>query len=417
MIAGCCRVRYRRAFWWSGTLQFGKGFLMTTKTTAWGLFLSVFLMMIGVGMIVAVMPRHYVALSGAPHTVGSLAAAFAMTYLMVQLVVGRLADRYGFRRFIIAGYFVCSLAGLCFFFGRDALMLIVGRLIQGVGEAPAWSLAPAILALQTPSRPGRMLGGYSAVLHVGLALGPALGVLSRWCLPEKGVFAIFALLCFCGGLTLMGTLPADTRLPRESFRNPFRQGLVATLSTDRTILATLFGVALYGAGYGAFLTIIPVYLQSDKGFGEIGIGMFFTGFYVAIGLAALLTGALSDRVGRRRFMAPGLILGAVGIAFIPALDGAALAGFLMAAVLALGIFGMLSLAYLNALAAADLKGTLSGCYFLSWGLGMFAGPLVMGGLDAAAGPGAGLQSYGVFTGLYGLVFHRFLSGAPQAEEG
>ena len=388
---------------------------MTTKTTAWGLFLSIFLMMIGVGMIVAVMPRHYVALSGSPHTVGSLAAAFATTYLMVQLVVGPLADRYGFRRFIIAGYFICSLAGVCFFFGRDAIMLILGRLIQGVGEAPAWSLAPAILALQAPSRPGRILGGYSAVLHVGLALGPALGILSRWFLPDKSEFAIFAGLCFCGGVILMGTLPADARLPREKARNPHRQGLLKTLAADRTIMATLFGIALYGAGYGSFLTVIPVYLQSAKGFDDVGVGLFFVGFYVAVGLAALLTGALSDRFGRRRFMTAGLVSGAVGIACIPALDAMALAVLVMAAVLALGIFGMSSLAYLNDKAAADLKGTLSACYFLSWGLGMFVGPLVMGGLDAALGPGAGLQSYGAFTGLFGLAFHLLLSGAPSTE--
>jgi MFS family permease len=76
---------------------------MNDKRTIIGLFLSVFLMMIGVGMIVAVMPQRYIALSGTPSTVGSLAAAFALTYLLVQFGVGRLADRYGFKPFLIAG--------------------------------------------------------------------------------------------------------------------------------------------------------------------------------------------------------------------------------------------------------------------------------------------------------------------------
>ena len=60
---------------------------MKSKPTTCGLFLSVFLLMTGVGMIVAVLPRTYVALSGSPHSVGSLAAAFAVTYLLVQLAV------------------------------------------------------------------------------------------------------------------------------------------------------------------------------------------------------------------------------------------------------------------------------------------------------------------------------------------
>jgi MFS family permease len=359
---------------------------------------------------VAVMPRHYVALSGSPHTVGSLAAAFAITYLMVQLVVGRLADRYGFRRFIIAGYFICAAAGVCFYISADAFMLILGRLIQGVGEAPAWSLAPAVLAHQDPARPDRLIGTYSAVLHVGLALGPALGILCRFIWPEESVFAVFAGLCFCGGWILIGSLRADTPCGGAQHQPSYPRELPGEAAEDRTIMAVLLGVALYGAGYGAFLTVIPVYLQAAKGFGETGIGLFFSGFYVAIGLAALLTGLLSDRIGPRRSMTAGLAAAAIAIAFLPAAEGMILRGLLFTSMLALGIFGMSSLGYLNALAAPERKGTYAGFYFLAWGLGMFLGPLVIGAMDALAAPGTGLESYGVFTGLYGLLLGQTLTG-------
>ena len=383
---------------------------MTSKTTACGLFLAIFLMMTGVGMIVAVMPRHYIALSGSPHTVGSLAAAFAITYLMVQLVVGRLADRYGFRRFIIAGYFICAAAGFCFYISADALMLILGRLIQGFGEAPAWSLAPAVLALQNPARPGRLIGAYSAILHVGLALGPALGILCRVIWPEESVFAVFAGLCFCGGWILIGTFRADAPRQGAPRQTSCRWRLPMEETAGRALMATLLGVALYGAGYGTFLTVIPVYLQAAKGFGETGIALYFSGFYVAIGSAALLTGLLGERLGQRRLMAAGLAPAAIAMAFLPAAEGMVLLGLLFASMLALGIFGMSSLGYLNALAAPERKGTFSGFYFLAWGLGMFLGPLVIGGMDALAAPGTGLQSYGVFTGLYGLILGQALTG-------
>ena len=390
---------------------------MTSKTTACGLFLAIFLMMSGVGMIVAVMPLHYVALSGSPHTVGSLAAAFAITYLMVQLVVGRLADRYGFRRFIIAGYFICAAAGVCFYISADAFMLILGRLIQGIGEAPAWSLAPAVLALQDPARPGRLIGGYSAILHVGLALGPVLGILCRLIWPEESVFAVFAVLCFCGGWILIGTLQADAPCQGGQGRPFCSRGRPVAVPVGRTIGATLLGVALYGAGYGSFLTVIPVYLQTAKGFGETGIGLFFSGFYVAVGTAALLTGLLSERIAQRRLMTAGMVPAAIAIAFLPAAEGAVLMALLLGSTLALGIFGMSALDFLNTLATPDRKGTLSGFYFLAWGIGMFLGPLVIGGLDALAAPGTGLQSYGVFTGLYGLILGKALTDEASAAPG
>lgn len=388
---------------------------MKSDPTAFGLFMAVFLMMIGVGMIVAVMPRHYIALSGSPHTVGSLAAAFATAYLMVQLVVARLADRYGFRILIIAGYFICSLAGLCFYLSTDALMLIAGRLIQGFGEAPIWSLAPAMLAIRYPDKAGRMIGGYSAVLHVGLALGPLLGIVSRRFMPVESVFVLFALLCSCGGVILILTLRADRPMAEEKKSQAFGQGPVAILPSDRRIRATLLGVGLYGAGYGTFLTVIPVYLQTTKAIGQTGIGLYFTGFYVAIGVAAYLSGVLADRYERRGFMIAGLALGALGIAFVPAVDAVCLAVLLVAAMLAMGIFGISAFAYLNDMVPVALKGSLSGYYFLSWGLGMFAGPLVIGGMEALAWPGAGLEGYGVLTGLCGILLYKALFGPAKTQ--
>jgi MFS family permease len=373
---------------------------MNDKRTIIGLFLSVFLMMIGVGMIVAVMPQRYIALSGSPSTVGSLAAAFALTYLLVQFEVGRLADRYGFKPFLIAGYYICAVAGICFYFGQEALALIAGRLVQGVGEAPVWSLAPAALALQNPGRPGRLIGGYNAVLHLGLATGPGAGLLiSRW-LPEEAAFAVYAILCFSGGSILLGTLSQEVAIRPQTTRRPSMAGILAQLAADRKPLATLFGAGLYGAGYGAFLTVIPVFLQLVKGYDLLGIGMFFSGFYIAIGMAALLTGHLTDRYGQPRIMVAGMLVAGIAIFMAPALEGGVLASLLILSVLALGSFGVSSLAYLNQMAPTGLKGSYSGIYFLCWGLGMFCGPLVMGGIDAWTAAGVGLRGFGALMTLY-----------------
>ena len=131
---------------------------------------------------------------------------------------------------------------------------------------------------------------------------------------------------------------------------------------------------------------------------------------MAIGSAALLTGLLGERLGHRGLMTAGMAPAAIALACLPAAEGTVLLGLLLVAMLGLGIFGMSSLAYLNARAASDCKGTLSGLYFLAWGIGMFLGPLVIGGMDALTAPGTGLQSYGVFTALYGAILHTVLSG-------
>jgi MFS family permease len=261
-----------------------------------------------------------------------------------------------------------------------------------------------------------MIGGYSAVLHAGLACGPFVGILSRLLWPEKGVFAVFGLLCLLGGAILAGTLKADRPLSMTAVVQPSRRNRMAILAADRRIVGVLPAVALYGAGYGACLTIIPVFLEVVKGFGEISLGVYFAGFYTAIGLTAIVTGVLSDRFDRRGFMIVGLTLGGFGTAILPALERSALAVVLAAAVLALGIFGLSAFGYLNDRAPADFKGALSGLFFLSWGSGMFAGPLLIGWMDAAAGAGAGLQCYGVAAGLYGMLFANTLSATRPSRK-
>jgi MFS family permease len=317
-----------------------------------------------------------------------------------------LADRYGFKPFLIAGYYICAVAGICFYFGQEALALIAGRLVQGVGEAPVWSLAPAALALQDPGRPGRLIGGYNAVLHLGLAAGPAAGlVIGRW-LPVEATFVVYAILCFSGGSILLATLGQEAAIRPQTTRLPSLAGILAQLAADRKPLATLFGAGLYGAGYGAFLTVIPVFLQLVKGYDLLGIGMFFSGFYIAIGTAALLTGHLTDRYGQPRIMVAGMLVAGIAILVAPALEGTVLAGLLILSVLALGSFGVSSLAYLNQMAPIGLKGSYSGIYFLCWGLGMFCGPLVIGGVDAWTAAGVGLRGFGALMTLYVFILWR-----------
>ncbi|MFZ7126524.1 MAG: MFS transporter [Desulfobacterales bacterium] len=390
---------------------------MNSTKTILGLFLSVFVMMIGVGMIVAVLPERYMALSRSPHTVGSLATAFAFSYLLVQFRVGRLADRWGFKPFLVAGYWVCSAAGLCFYFSTDALMLILGRFIQGIGEAPVWSLAPAVLALQHPNRMGRLMGGYNSILHVGLALGPATGMLViRW-MPADAAFALYGVLCLLGGIILIFTLTPGRLAQPEALQEVPGIREISSFTADRRVTAVLIGVALYGAGYGAFLTVIPVFLTLVKGFGQTGIGWFFSAFYLAVGAASFLAGPLSDRFGRRGFMVVGLAAAAMGLALAPALNSIVLAGLLILSILALGVFGISSLAFLNECAGESAKGTYSGAYFLSWGLGMFSGPVLIGWVDASTTPGTGIRCFGIAMAIHALAMHRVLWAKPRPESG
>jgi len=169
--------------------------------------------------------------------------------------------------------------------------------------------------------------------------------------------------------------------------------------TNRLTLVVLLGIALYGAGYGVAVTLIPAFLLATKDFDQAAISIFFSLFYIAISLSQLLAGPFSDKRGRQGFMAGGLILATIGLAWFSTLQQPWLDGALTLVGLGLGLFCVASLAYLNECVSDAHKGTISGAYYLFWGLGYFLGPLATGAVGNLIGLPIGFY---LLAGLLGL---------------
>jgi MFS family permease len=95
-------------------------------------------------------------------------------------------------------------------------------------------------------------------------------------------------------------------------------------------------------------------------------------------------------------MVAGLWIAAAGLAVFPSFDQGAAMAILGLASLGFGIFYLSSLAYLNEAVTDSEKGTISGVYFLFWGMGYFGGPLIISLMEKECGTGHGFY---VFSAL------------------
>jgi len=346
--------------------------------------LAVFILMLGVGMIMALLPQRIIDLAGSASKVGYLASAFALSYLFLQVPMGRLADRYGFKLFLVLGYLLCSLTGLLYFAAESPEVIFLGRLLQGAGEAPIWALAPALLSLLYPAARGRTIGMYNASLHLGLTVGPILGILVAPDRAENQAFLFFAAVCLTGAailsLFLKGGGPGQAQ---ERGGIALRE--MRILVGNGKVLATFAGIVLYGAGYGMFITVIPAFLICGKGFDRPAVTVFFSLYYLAVSFSQVVAGPLSDRKGRSAFMVSGSLMAAFGLAAFPAFGQPWMYVLLTTASLGLGVFCVSSMAFLNEAVPDSLKGTVSGAYYLSWGVGYFFGPLAAGRMSTSVG--------------------------------
>lgn len=349
---------------------------MLRDKTLWGLIFAVLLMMVGVGMIVVILPQRVVSLDGNGHSVGYLTSAFAFSYILLQVPIGSLSDKLGFKLFLIIGYLLCFLAGLVFFFATSSGLIFFARLLQGFGEAPVWALAPALLSVKFPMNKGKVMGIYNAAIHFGLTLGPILGVALTKVLTGNEVFLIYSFGCLAGAVVI--SLLVEPLAKKEvTTTSLFDVQNILKLIKQRKTCISLMGITLYGAGYGIFLTTIPTFLLQEKALSAVTIGLFFSLFYVAISISQVITGSLSNRFGWNTFMIIGLLVAAGGIIITPFLSSPLIFLPLTVASLGMGVFYLASMGFLNEIVPNSLKGTISGAYYLFWGVGMFFGPPII----------------------------------------
>lgn len=256
------------------------------------------------------------------------------------------------------------------------IIFFLGRLIQGIGEAPIWALAPALLSIKYPYSKGKVMGVYNASIHTGLTIGPIIGIiLSKYWLDNQA-FLFYAMVCFLGSLVIYFFVD-DVRSNDIHDIESLNFSSILQLITNKETLITLFGINLYGAGYGIFLSVIPAFLISVKNFSASNVGVFFSLFYIAISLSQVITGPLSDKIGRKAFMMLGLIIAFMGIFIFPILNQPWISLVLTLTSLGLGVFYLSSMAFLNDIVPNSFKGTISGAYYLFWGIGMFFGPVLV----------------------------------------
>ncbi len=381
---------------------------MLQDRTLRALNLAVFMIMFGVGMIVPLLPQKLIALEGPGAPVGYIASFFALSYILLQVPVGNLSDRLGFKTFMVAGYLLCATAGLLFYFAHSSGLIFLGRLVQGAGEAPLWALAPALLSIKYPLSRGKVMGIYNAVLHLGLTAGPLLGIALASTWTDNKAFLFYTTVCLVGALVILWGVD-DVRTGGTVSRKEMRFSNVLALTARKDTLSALLGISLYRAGYGIFLTVLPAYLITTKGFGATNVGVFFTLFYGAISFSQL-SGSLLDHFDMRLFMVAGLLTAATGIGTFSMFGQPLVSVMLGLASLGLGVFFLSSLAFLNEVAPDSLKGTISGAYYLFWGSGMFFGPVLVGLLGNLFGNGTGFYIFSLALLLEAMLLAMVSGG-------
>jgi MFS family permease len=284
------------------------------------LFVTAFVDMIGLAMIVPLLPFYATDLGANATIVGVLVSAFSVAQLAVAPVWGRFSDRYGRRPAILAGLLLTAGAYLIFAAARSVPALLLSRLVQGMGGGTIGVVQAYVADASTPERRTKSLGWLSAVTSLGAVAGPAFGsaMISVGGKRMPGLAAAVLALLVAG---FAARFLVESHQPRAAGSHPQpprtnpRRAVAGVISHWREPASRL--IWIYAVGIGAFygtIQVVPLLLQHRHGVTEQTIGYFIMYLGgVGVVVRSLLLGRAVDRLGEARLSRLGLVLLAGGL--------------------------------------------------------------------------------------------------------
>lgn len=367
------------------------------------IFLTVFLYLVGFGVIIPLLPILSRDLGATSFELGLLMAVYSLNQFLFSPFWGALSDRIGRRRVLLTCLAFEVLTYVIFAFARSVEMLIVARGLAGFFGASLSTASAAVSDVTTEKDRSKGMALIGAAFGLGFIFGPALGGgLSLWGarISDAPHFATTFTLLGVAVLNLLNLLMAfrwlkETRVPSamaeaaRDHRPGWRRGLFALfdkLGAMRTALSRpvigslVLSFALASTAMSAMESTLALFVADQFGWGlfEISLGFVYIGV-----LATLMQGyfirKLLPRFGEKVLLRSGLAL----LAFSLALIGVADQLWILAVAMTILPFGQglvnpSILGSVSLLAGREEQGRVLGTAQGFSALGRIAGPLIGG---------------------------------------
>ncbi len=356
--------------------------------------------------------------------------AFGLTKAATNFLAGTLADRYGRKPVLVAGWLVGLPVPLLIIWAPTWSWIVAANVLLGVNQGLCWSTTVIMkIDLAGPKRRGLAMGlneaaGYLAValtayltgliaaraglrpepFYLGLAYaGLGLGLSALLVRETRGHAQLEAQLTDAGRAA--DANPGPNRTPAAAGRERLstREVVVRTSLREPALSACSQAGLVNNLNDGLAWGLLPLlFVRGGLPVGQVGL---LAALYPAVwGLGQLITGPLSDRLGRKPLITGGMLVQAVALA------GTALAGSFLpwaASAILLGIGTAMVyptlLAAISDVAHPSWRATAVGVYRLWRDAGFAVGALLAGLVADLAGLEAAVWVVAALTAASGLV--------------
>jgi MFS transporter, DHA1 family, tetracycline resistance protein len=279
-------------------------------------FLTVFIDLLGFGMVVPLLSRYAEDYGATPFQAGLLVASYSIAQFFLAPVWGRLSDRVG-RKPVLAWTLAGNAASYALFAAAGGLpLLFVARTLSGAFAANISTAQAYVADVTTPETRAKGMGMIGMAFGLGFVLGPAIGGLLAHHLgvaaPGAAAAVLSAVACAVAATKLPESLPPALRRRAQTRRHPILA--IRGVLSDRRVgpLVALFFFLVFG--FANLESMLALFLKHRFDYDAQATGWVFVYIGVCIAFAqGFLIGRLARRFGEARLLRIAPLVLAVGM--------------------------------------------------------------------------------------------------------
>lgn len=247
---------------------------------------------------------------------GAIGSVFALGRLGADIPAGRLTDRIRPERMMLLAGAIVALGSVLLGLAPDPGAAYAALFVLGVGSTWTLATAQAWFANAPRARRGAAMSVFAGALLTGQAIGPVVGgfaeVIADWRVA----------LVFGGAIAAVGAAPF-LWIQSPAIERRVRAGLASDDRATPAVLGVIYLLPAVQFAIGAAMlqTLVPIVADADLGLGAGIVGTALGAGGLARLVAAVVSGRIVDRSGRRIVLVPGLGLQLAGLAVFAFIDG------------------------------------------------------------------------------------------------
>ncbi len=378
------------------------------------IFLTVFVNLVGFGIIIPLLPFYAETFGASPLAIGFLFAAFSLAQLVAAPALGALSDRYGRRPILIVSLIGTVVSFAMLAVATSLAMLFAARVVDGLSGGNITIARAYIADVTEPQDRARAFGLLGAAFGLGFIVGPGLAGLFAQVSYTAPIWAAAAVTLVAVALAWFW-LPETVHRASAAGVSPVQA--IPAVFRRRQLRRLLIADLIYWSSFAVCTTTFALFASRRFGFDVTHTGYVLAAFGVlGVIVQAGLVGAVVSRLGVLRTLLVGLVIAAAGWGMVSVADSVGLfLAALIPAGLGVGLCNASIVTLVSHSGSKEEQGTVQGAAGALESLGRAIGPVWGHGALQRFGEGSAYASAAVVFLATTFLMASYQPPAEQAD--